>query len=235
LAFFEEKHVPPHNNTKSTFEPDNVDIRLLKENVRFGWMSGEQLSDFLFLPSRPVPARITRLVQHGFLVTCDEFRIRPLYFATHLGARWAGLGLQAIRQIDRNDVYHDLSVVDLAHYVTAREPGSRWISERQLRSVAARRMRQFRFTERGHYPDGMLIDADGRRIAMELELSKKSPWRYRRILRWYAEQPEIAGLRWYIGMPSIRKLLERIMHENDLVIGDGMTILDLPSEVGRRR
>lgn len=227
--------MPPNNKNKGTFEPDNVDIRLLKENVRFGWTSTEQLSDLLFLPSRPTPARINRLVEHGFLVRNDEFRIRPLYFATPLGARWAGIGLQAIRQIDRNDVYHDLTVFDLAAYVTVREPGSRWISERQLRSVAARRMRQFRFTERGHYPDGMLIDPDGRRIAMELELSKKSPWRYRQILRWYAEQPEIAGLRWYVGMRSIRGVIERVMRENDLVIGDGMTIHDLPSEVGRRR
>jgi len=218
----------------NTFQPDNVDVRVLKEIVRFGWMSTGQIAERYFLPPCPCPRRITRLVQHGLLKRVERFRVTPLYVPTPLGARRAGIGLKAPRKIDENDVYHDLAVVDVADHLTSNLPGSHWLSERQLRSLATRRARQFRSPLPGHYPDGVLVDATRRWIAIEVELSKKDEVRYRKILRDYAELPEIAAVRWYVPSHSIRKLLERAMCDCDYT-GQDMTVHDLPSCVGQRR
>jgi hypothetical protein len=220
---------------KKNLRYDNVDLRVLKDLVRFGWMTIDQLAGRYFLPPQPCPARIDGLVSQRLLVRSEEFRVKPIYFATSRGARLAGVGLRAVAQIDENDVYHDLTVVDVADYLIANEPGTHWQTERELRSLAARRRRKSRGSTGGHYPDGMLIDSCGRRIAIEVELSRKSPERYSKILHWYAEQPDIDGLRWYIAPASTMILLPRLMRDHGFTIGDGMTVHCLPPGVGQHR
>ncbi len=133
------------------------------------------------------------------------FRAPAAYVATREGADLAGVGLSAIRP-SANDLQHTLLLVDLADWLLARQSGSRWTTERELRREA---MRAVRDTGTGrlwrgpeHVPDGLLVLPDGRRVAIELELTEKAAPRYGSILRWYATQGYDA-VQWYFESEAL--------------------------------
>ncbi len=216
------------------FRPNAADIDVLRDLVRFGWMTTEQIGRRYGLPFVPCTARLTRLRHNGLVVWNREFRISPLYLATYRGAKYAGLTLRAVRQVDENDVYHDLAAVDVADYLLDHEPGSRWVSEREYKSRAFRRARRFGAQLPGRFPDGILVDRAGRCIAIEVELHKKDASRYRKILREYAALFEFDAVRWYVAAPSIRTLLDTAIRDTAYPVQE-MAVLSLPPGVGQRR
>lgn len=63
--------------------------------------------------------------------------------------------------------------------------------------------------ERFHYPDLLLITRDGRRVAVELELSSKGPARTQRILTGYAADARLAGVLYLVENGATGRSLER--------------------------
>jgi hypothetical protein len=59
-----------------------------------------------------------------------------------------------------------------------------------------------------HYPDLLLIDPNGRRIAIELELTPKGIGRRERILGGYASDARIAAVLYLVEDPRIRRRIE---------------------------
>jgi hypothetical protein len=59
--------------------------------------------------------------------------------------------------------------------------------------------------ERLHYPDLLLRTADGRRVALELELSSKGRARRERILAGYAADPRFDGVVYLVQNASIAR------------------------------
>ena len=62
--------------------------------------------------------------------------------------------------------------------------------------------------ERLHYPDLLLITPDGRRIAVELELTSKGRTRREKILAGYAADPRIDAVLYLVEKRSLRRALE---------------------------
>ena len=70
-----------------------------------------------------------------------------------------------------------------------------------------------------------------RRIAIELEISRKSSDEYAEICGWYAEQAEVDELHWYVDSPALQRYIERVVRRNGLGIDLGVFVFPLPRGV----
>jgi hypothetical protein len=156
---------------------------------------------------------------------------RPLngpacYRITRGGLTAIGSDLPTPRAPDLALYRHDVGVGWL--WLAARkgvwgEPGE-VISERRMRSEDGRAdtagdpTRDARFgvrlggvgaggKERRHYPDLLLVTADGHRIAVELELSTKGRARRETILAGYAADPTIDAVLYLVDRPTVARAL----------------------------
>jgi hypothetical protein len=182
------------------------DRAILRDLVRFGALTVEQLTRHHFGAAVTCYARMKALARAGYVAGERVFfRAPAAYVATRAGADVAGVGLSAIRPA-ATELRHRLLLVDLSDWLLARPPGSTWTTERELRREAMRAVRDsgtgrlWRGPE--HVPDGLLVRADNRRMAIELELTEKAAPRYGSILRWYAGQG-YDGVQWYCETESL--------------------------------
>ena len=134
--------------------------------------------------------------------------------------RVAGPGLQAAgvemtpARIDLAMLRHDLAMVDLSEILlhelggrsagadSSAEGGVRWVTERELRSkLLASRLSEETGLIGGsgntRTPDGVLVLGDGRRIAVELERTRKDRAKWQRILSVYIRRRDIDQVRFY--------------------------------------
>jgi hypothetical protein len=164
-------------------------------------------------------ARLTGLGEGGFVRVQDPFPGEPRWYRiTRKGLATIGSGLPPPR-IDLRAYRHDVGAAWL--WLAARGgafgPLSEIIAERRLRSEDAGRERDVEplgvrlggFGPRGgprlHYPDLMLRTADGRRIALELELSSKGRARLETILTGYGGDPRIDGVVYFVDKSSVAR------------------------------
>ena len=63
--------------------------------------------------------------------------------------------------------------------------------------------------ERLHYPDLLLVDGGGRRVAIELEITAKSPSAREKILAGYAADPRIDRVVYIVYKPQVAQALCR--------------------------
>ena len=149
------------------------------------------------LAGQPATYRSTRV---GHDAVGSELRPLPVGLRTYwhdVGAAWLWLAA-------RSGAFGDMHEV---------------LSERVLRSRDARqRVRDDPFgvrlgglgpkgRERLHYPDLLLVDRGGRRLALELELTSKSPAKREQILGGYAVDPRIARVLYVVYKPQVARAL----------------------------
>jgi hypothetical protein len=79
-------------------------------------------------------------------------------------------------------LFHRLAAADLELLLLADAPGARWETERELAAAVSGLAARLRM------PDGMLVDAAGRRIAVELEIATKSKSMLTKIVNGYAAE-----------------------------------------------
>jgi hypothetical protein len=167
-------------------------------------------------------ARLRRLARAGYVRSARRLSIEPaMYLITARGLKAIGSGFRA-PQIDLAACEHDAGAawLWLAAHAGTFGPLREVISERQLRSHDAARdpasepwaVRKggvgARGGERLHYPDLLLITADGRRVALELELTPKSRVRLESILAGYGADPRIAGVVYLVASPGVARAVE---------------------------
>jgi hypothetical protein len=118
-----------------------------------------------------------------------------LWLATARGLRLTGVALRPARLIGWR-LNHDLALVDLSEQLLSEIAGSVWLTERELMVGGWRTSLKLR-----RLPDGLLIQPDGRRFAVELEASRKQAERLRRIVSDYMPALRgpnaLAGVIWY--------------------------------------
>ena len=183
-------------------------------------------------------ARLTRLDQGGFARGQDPVPGEPRWYRiTRKGLATIGSGLPPPR-IDLRTYRHDVGVawVWLAARSGTFGPLAEIIAERRLRSQDAGRasgshspgphpsepgrhppgplgVRLGGFGPRGgarlHYPDLVLRTADGRRIALELELSSKGRPRLETILSGYGADSRFDGVVYLVESRSVAQAVER--------------------------
>jgi hypothetical protein len=147
----------------------------------------------------------------------------PSYQVTGAGLRAAGSDLPRPRKLDLACYRHDagLGWLMLAAHKERFGPLRELISERRMRSHDGGADRaQPRFgvrlggvgpggRDRLHYPDLVIVTADGRRVAFELELSTKTPRRREGILAAYGADRRIDAVVYLVERQSAGRAISR--------------------------
>lgn len=163
--------------------------------------------------------RIAQLRKAGFV---DE---RPLIvgpapsivFATRRGLIAAGSDLRPA-DLDGRSLQHDGALVDLA--IDYEQAGAVVLTDRELRSLARRPESEAeRYAVevpgspgRRHFPD-LIVEADGRRLAVELEVAEKTISRLRGILSAYRGARLIDGVLYLATKPVVVTRINRLIEE----------------------
>jgi hypothetical protein len=226
--------------------PTERDVRVCTALTAWRAMTIEQVAGVTgFRSSETCRLRLSELEQKGLL---RVLKVAPQYpgvvVVTQKGAGIASTGLRAARRPGAKDLPHTLAVVDLARFLLDRNPGSCWQTERELR-YALLSVQEGRRNRSGllvgqvpHLPDGVLRTADGARIAIELELSTKVVFQYRRIMRFYATPGSVGAAQydacvWFSDREAVRRRIQGIVNETKTE--DVVSVVSLPESVIVRR
>lgn len=129
---------------------------------------------------------------------------KDVYSATDIGIAGAGLRLPSVPRVP-SQRRHALALVDLAHALTA-ELGAEWRTQRELVAEWGSRAAYAALD----VPDGLLLLADGRRIAVELELSSQPRHAVLDFVKAHAAAQSCAEI-WYVVSPEWeRRYLARL-------------------------
>jgi hypothetical protein len=179
------------------------DIEILRFINDFGFCEMVQI-ERRFLLKKPRNYEIMRrLLRNGFV------NHRRIFFARHgiyyLSAKGAlCTNLPPIDRVTIGQYEHQVSVINVYMKLRVLHPEAIWISERQLKHD-----KYFDGVgKRGHLSDGVLMFQDGKKIAVEVEISVKGKNRIDKILKGYAAQFELKEV-WYFCLPGVLSVLMR--------------------------
>ncbi len=175
----------------------------------------------LRLPDDAAGARLSRLCRAGLLIEQTVFHDHaPTYRSTRDGLDVIGSRLRA-PNIGATRYDHEVGAAWL--WLAARHgafgPMREVLGERRLRSrdaledgrsePLAVRLGGLGWggRERLHYPDLLMIDSKGRRIAVELELSSKGRQRREKILGGYASDARFAAVLYVVESPQLARAI----------------------------
>jgi hypothetical protein len=163
--------------------------------------------------------RLRELTDAGYLIEEPVLAGEPVaYRSTRLGLDVIGSELRPL-PISLTNYWHDVGAgwLWLAARSGAFGPVREVMAERVMRSRDAKR-RDDPFgvrlgglgrdgRERLHYPDLLIVDRGGRRLAVELEITSKGPAERERILAGYAADPRIARVLYVVYEPHVAQAL----------------------------
>jgi hypothetical protein len=170
--------------------------------------------------------RLAACVQAGVVERARLVHGEPsLYVATRLGLAYVGLSQLEVRRVSVASVRHWHACADVALGLAAE---GRVRSVRELRVAEREAGRPIASARIGdlpggrpklHRPDLVLGRADGSTVAIEVELAVKGASRLERILRGYAHNQQVTGVRYYASPQAARAVrrASRLARTTDLV------------------
>lgn len=199
------------------------DVRMLTWIGRHRAVMARHVEQRFDVIRRTVYQRLAVLREHGLV----DYQRGPVgaagvYLITSEGQELVGVeGIRA-PQMSVARWLHDLGLVDLTLHFEAR--GIPVVTEREMHMAEAsganghytiRRMRSGCRSNgsRPHYPDLWLEPADGRRVAVELELTAKSTTRLRELLGGYRPAGHVTAVAYYVWGGRVRRRIERVALE----------------------
>jgi hypothetical protein len=192
------------------------DKEILRFISRFGYLCARHVIVAFPLSERVAYRRLQCLVQDGYLqrkrVLADLPRV---YFLTQRGVDASGTDFGRVRNIRLQTLEHDLTVADVAVALMRLYPGSSWVTERELRRKAGQGFGSIGARE--HVPDGVLLLPDGKKIAVEVETSRKPHRRTERILRYYLRRPDYIAVWYFCRTPQQLKSVKEAAQKLDFV------------------
>jgi len=84
------------------------------------------------------------------------------------------------------------------------------------------------FDDVSHVPDGLLLPADRRRVAIEVECAAKGSARCRAVLVWYASTMAFDQVRWFVDDAHLRGRLAAL-DRMDLVVQQPLPAIHGPA------
>lgn len=170
------------------------DLEIICFASRFWFVTIQQIARFFGISSHWALSVCKRLVLNGYLERKKLFHHGPyLYFATRKGIALAkcdtGPG-----KLDISLYEHTLKVTDVFLMLREQMPEMIWTTERELR--VQEQGGQFTPGQKNpvRMPDAVVTLADGKRVAIEVELTKKSAKRLKSVLYRLSRQYDEA---WY--------------------------------------
>ncbi len=179
------------------------DIRLLKWMNSFGFVVSRQVATWMDVSVTTAYIRLQKLVRYDYIKHKRIFHGRPgIYQVTRQGAHLSGSPYPPMKNLILGKYDHDLAVVDVS-LVLQKKYGGYFETERDLRtehwagSVG----------QTGHLSDGLLV-AQNKRIAIEVELHKKTQRRYDAIIKHYLKNFDVTEVWYFCGNPRIAHQME---------------------------
>ena len=165
--------------------------------------------------------RVAACVERGLLERLDLVRAEPtLLRATRAGLRYAGLGL-ALAQVSPGSVNHWLTCASTAQRLGDEADPELVVSARELLLAERIEGRPIASAKVGEHPDGsarlhrpdLAILAGERPIAVEVELTPKSPDRLLGLIRAWRRARWVAEVHYYCAPGLTRRAVERAVRK----------------------
>jgi hypothetical protein len=180
------------------------DVAILRFINQFGFCEMPHLDQRFGLKKPRNYGIVNKLQKAGLVIHEHIFHQRHgIYRLSREGA--ALTTLPPLKKVPIAIYNHEILLIQLYFKLMETYPDSSWVSERELVWDA--------FCDgvgkKGHLADGVLILKDGKRIAIELELSLKGRYRLEKILKSYAMQFHFDEI-WYFCdakvIPTMKEL-----------------------------
>jgi hypothetical protein len=166
--------------------------------------------------------RLSRLVWAGLLEQKTLLYRKPgLYIATAEGLRSCGLERLGLCRISPGGFVHARELASQAVALHTAFPDWELLSERDIRAEESDRVELVASARLGelpggrtalHRPDLALISAEGRTLAVEVELSIKAPRRLAAICRAWARARHVSHI-YYFATPAVARAVDRAIAE----------------------
>ncbi|HSW69997.1 MAG TPA: MarR family winged helix-turn-helix transcriptional regulator [Gammaproteobacteria bacterium] len=182
-------------------ERDEEILRFINE---FGYCDIAQLMVRFELKKTWMYRLIERLINENLVRYCSVLNSRHrIYSLTNKGATFTDL--PPIDGITVGQYRHHAALIYVYLKLRKKYPDAEWISERRLL--------QEKFSnglgKKGHVADGILHFPDGKKVAIEVEISVKARHKVEKILRDYCTQLTVKEVWYYCArsvMPSLAAL-----------------------------
>ncbi len=190
-----------NNQKKKPFLMTERDLEILNFINMFGFCERPHLEKKFDLTPQRFRDCLKRLKGQELISEEAIFHKRPkIYRLTKKGAQYTDL--PPLHKIPFALYHHEITVVDVALILMNQYKEALWRSERYLKREKRESL------EKWHIADGHLIFSDGRRIAIEIELTLKDPQRLKEIFKKYALEFDISEV-WYFCTPLLLKPLQK--------------------------
>ena len=192
------------------------DEELVRWVARHGLVSADQAGRRFFPSMWAAWRRLRRLEAGGLLRREPAFRDMPFVVrVTGAGARLAACDVLPAR-LDAGLLRHALALVDLSEDLLADTPGAEWITERELRRDLMRAARADPEERQRRTPDGVLVLPDGRRVAVELDLTPKRTRKLEQLADAYALDSTVDCVWWFLPSAASAARMRELVAERGL-------------------
>lgn len=201
---------------RSRWELRPRDLEILRWVCRHGIVTTDQIARQFFSAKRTAYIRVAKLIDMTVLQGDRLSQTQPqLLRVTRHGASLVTDTIRPARLV-RNRIDHSLALVDLLHELSRLNPDADIDTERQLQGEWRRALADgSRDVGYGRMPDALLRFADGRRIAVELDLTPKSNAEFARILLEYATE-DVTGVWWFCPSQRVADRLRVVVTEQGM-------------------
>jgi hypothetical protein len=194
-------------------------------------------------------ARLSRLVRDGLLEQRTLlYRTAGLYIATAEGLRWTCLERLGVYRVGPGGFRHAIELAAAAVALQKALPDREQLSEREIRVTESDDAKLIASARIGdlpggrpalHRPDLALIGPEGRVLAIEIELSIKTPRRLQAICRGYARARHVDHVYYLATAPAARAVSRAVRDTRSEACVTVLALTDvdsiLASEGGNRR
>jgi hypothetical protein len=213
--------------------PNDIDNDIVDWIGRLGAAAADDVAAHLGVELPEARARLRVCARAGLLRTTRLLHGEPaLYVATRAGLRSVGLEALATCRVSATGFAHLSECARVAVVLERARPDARLASERELRLAERRAGQPIASAEvvcgrdgepALHRPDLIVFGADGP-LAIEIELTIKSPRRLRQIVRAWGRCRLVQGVVYYTS-PGAGRAVRRAVEA--MCAGDRVTVVDL--------
>ena len=188
------------------------DLELLKWINGFGFVMAGQVARWMNVDEKVAGRRLRKLESIRLISRERVFhRGGSVVRVTKDGVKMSGDELGPMKTLRLGTFEHDKSMVDLSLDLVSQNEGSYFLPERRIRHERG----QKGVGQKGHISDGILTKSDKKRIAVELELSRKQRWRLDKIVSEFQADMSLDEV-WYFCSDNVSDLVKEIVGSDQM-------------------